>query len=138
MVFEWYLTVAVLDSVYRGPGSKMTFIVRPLHIKLHLLHLYTFKLCLKMHGCVLKIFGLAISMHASTFPQDFPQLIFQQGGPNPLPLKLPMEWNLNLALHTCMLDMNMLAHTHPCTHTQTPFHLLIYHMAPWLGVNTCC
>ena len=43
-----------------------------------------------MHVSVLKILGLAIPMHTS-FPQDFPQLIFQQGASAPQPpLKLPM------------------------------------------------
>ena len=41
---------------------------------------------------MLKILGVAIPMCASTFPQDFSQLIFQQGACAPLdpPLKLPM------------------------------------------------
>ena len=34
----------------------------------------------KMHVMVLKILGLAISMHTLAFPQDFPQLIFQLSG----------------------------------------------------------
>ena len=59
---------------------KITFIVRPLHIKLHL---DTLRICLKMHVSVLKILGLAIPMHTSPFPQDFPQLIFQQGASAP-------------------------------------------------------
>ena len=32
-----------------------------------------------MHVGALKIFSLAIPMHTSTFPEDFPKLIFQQG-----------------------------------------------------------
>ena len=63
--------MAVLDSVFRGGhASKVTFIVRPLSIKLHFLHLYMLKICLKMHVKVLKLLGLALatSMHASTFP----------------------------------------------------------------------
>ena len=67
-------------SIQGGHYSEITFIVRPLHIKLHFLHLYTFKICLKLHVCMLKILGLAMPIHMSTFHQDFPQLTFQQGG----------------------------------------------------------
>ena len=56
---------------------------------LHFLHLFTLKIGLKLHVCVLKILGLAMPMHMSTFHQDFPQLIFHQGGRGP-PLKSPM------------------------------------------------
>ena len=71
---------------------KITFIVRPLHIKLHFLNLYTLK-CLKMHVCALKILGLAIPMH-----QGFPQLIFQQEGAVPLqaPLKTAYAFMLQI------------------------------------------
>ena len=41
--------------------------------------IYTLKIGLKLHVFVLKIFGLAMPMRMSTFRQDFPQLIFQQG-----------------------------------------------------------
>ena len=85
--------MAVLDSVYiQGAyNSKITFIVRPIHMKVHFLHFYTIKMWLKMYVDVLKIFDFAIPMHTSTFPQDFPQLIFQQWGPLPPqpPLKKP-------------------------------------------------
>ena len=78
------MTVAILDSAYKGGHySKITFIVRPLHITLHFLHLYTLKIGLKLHVCVLKILGLVMPMHMSTFHQDFPQLIFYQGGRGP-------------------------------------------------------
>ena len=70
-------------------ANLVTFIVRPLHITLHFLHLYTLKIGLNIHVCVLKILDLAIPMHMSIFHQDFPQLIFHQGGHGP-PLKLPM------------------------------------------------
>ena len=68
-------------SIQGGHYSKITFIVRSLHIKLHFLHLYTLKIDLKLQVCVLKILSLAMPMRMSTFHQDFPQLIFQQGGP---------------------------------------------------------
>ena len=91
-------SVAILDSAYRGGHySKITFIVRPLHITLHFLHLCTLKIGLKLHVCVPKILGLAMPVHMSTFHQDFPQLIFYQGGPWPPlappgpPLKSPMK-----------------------------------------------
>ena len=85
------LSVAILDSAYRGGHySKITFIARPLHITLHFLHLCTLKIGLKLHVCVLKILGLAMPMHISTFHQDFPQLNFHQGSRGP-PLKLPMN-----------------------------------------------
>ena len=77
-----------------GPITLRSFLlrIRPLHIKLHFLHLYTLEICLEMHFSVLKTLGLAIPIHASTFPQDFPQLIFSIGGlcPPGLPLKSPM------------------------------------------------
>ena len=57
---------------------------------LHFLHLCTLKIGLKLHVCVLKILGLAMPMHMSTFHQDFPQLIFHQGGLWP-PLKIAYE-----------------------------------------------
>ena len=43
----------------------------------------------KMHVYIL---GLAIPMHTSTVPQDFPKFIFQQGAvpPQAAPLKTPM------------------------------------------------
>jgi len=47
--------------------------------KITFLHLYTLKICPKLHVGVLKILDLAIPMYASKFPQDFPQLIFQEG-----------------------------------------------------------
>ena len=53
---------------WRGPmtpGSPL--LVRILQFKLNFLHLYTFKICLKMHVGVLKILGLAIPMHTLTF-----------------------------------------------------------------------
>ena len=85
-----YAPVAILDSAYRGGHySKITFIVRPLHITLHFLHLCTLKIGLKLHVCVPKILGLAMPVHMSTFHQDFPQLIFTRGGRGP-PLKSPM------------------------------------------------
>ena len=67
---EYMKPVAILDSAYWGGHySKITFIVRPLHITLHFLHLYTLKIGLKLHVCVLKILanGLAIPMHMSVF-----------------------------------------------------------------------
>ena len=81
-------------SMQGGPYSKITFIVRPLHITLHFLHLYTLKIGLKLHICVLKILDLAMPMHMSTFHQDFPQLIFHQGAP----LKSPMVTRFILPL----------------------------------------
>ena len=39
-----------------------------------LLHLHALKM--KIHVCVLKILGLAMPMHMSTFHQDFQQLNF--------------------------------------------------------------
>ena len=91
---RYFGAVAILDSAYRGGHySKITFIARPLHITLHFLHLCTLKIGLKLHVCVLKILGLAMPMHMSTFRQDFPQLIFHQGGPCP-PLKSPMLWGI--------------------------------------------
>ena len=63
-------------SIQGGHYSKITFIVRPLHITLHFLHLYTLKIGLKLHVCVLKLLGLAMPMHMLTFHQDFPQLFF--------------------------------------------------------------
>ena len=71
--------MAILDSAYRGGQySKITFIARPLHIMLHFLHLCTLKIGLKLHVSVLKILGLAMPIHMSTFHQDFPQLIFDK------------------------------------------------------------
>ena len=46
---------------------KIMFIVRPFHFKLNFLHLDTLKIGLKIRVCVLKILGLAIPMHMSTF-----------------------------------------------------------------------
>ena len=47
--------MAVLDSGYSGAhDSKITFSIRPLHI-VTLLHLYTLKICLKIHVYLLKI-----------------------------------------------------------------------------------
>ena len=79
-------------SIQGGHYSKITFIVRPLHITLHFLNLYTLEIGLKLHVCVLKILGLAMPMHMSTFHQDFLQLIFHQGGPWPPwpPFKTPV------------------------------------------------
>ena len=68
----------------RGHYSKINFIVRPLYIKLHFLHLYTIKIGLKLHVCMLKILGLAMPIRMSTFHQDFPQLIFNRGAVVPL------------------------------------------------------
>ena len=69
--------VVILDSAYRGGhDSKITFIVRPLYYKLDFLHFHTLKISLKIHVGVLKILGLAMLMHMSTFHQDFPQLNF--------------------------------------------------------------
>ena len=94
--------VAILDSAYRGGHySKITFIVRPLHITVNFLHLYTLKIDLKLHVCVLKIFGLAMPMHMSTFHQDFPQLILHQGGPWP-PLKSPMSVCMCVCVCVCV------------------------------------
>ena len=76
--------MAILVSAYRGGHYfKITFIVRPLHIKLHFLHLYTLKIGLKLYVFVLKILGLSMPMHMPTLHQDFPQLIFQQGAMAP-------------------------------------------------------
>ena len=63
-------------SIQGGHDSRSTimFIVKPLHYKLDFLHLYTLKIGLKTHFWVLKILGLAMPMHLSTFHQDFPQL----------------------------------------------------------------
>ena len=63
-----YVSVAILQG---GHYSKITFIVRTLHITLHFLHLYILKICLKLHLCVLKILGLAMPIHMSTFHQDY-------------------------------------------------------------------
>ena len=63
-------------SLQGGHDSKIMFIVRPLHYKLDFLHLHTLKIGLKIHVCALKILGLAMPMHMSTFHQDFPQLNF--------------------------------------------------------------
>ena len=43
------------------------FIVRPLHYKLDFLHLHTLKIGLKIHVYALKLLGLAMPMHMSTF-----------------------------------------------------------------------
>jgi len=67
------------------------FIVRPLRYKLNFLHLHTLKIGLKIHACVLKILGLAMPMHMSTFRQDFPQLNFKVGAPTG-PLKIAYAW----------------------------------------------
>ena len=59
------MSVAILDPAYRGGhDSKITFIVRPIHYKLDFLDLHTLKIS---HVCVLKILGLAMPMHMSTF-----------------------------------------------------------------------
>ena len=69
--------MAILDSAYRGGhDSKITFIVKPLHYKVDSLHLHTLKISLKIHVYVLKIFGLAMPMHMTTFHQDFPLINF--------------------------------------------------------------
>ena len=71
-------------SCHPVPGVyKSMFIVKPPHITSHFLHLYTLKIGLKLHVCVLKILGLAMPMHMSIFHQDFPQLIFHHA-----PLKI--------------------------------------------------
>ena len=98
--------MANLDSAYRGGHYfRITFIVRPLHITLHFLHLCTLKIGPKLHVCVLKILGLAMSMHMSTVHQDFPQLIFNQEGcgpPGP-PLKSPMYVAIILKMLSSMV-----------------------------------
>ena len=66
-------------SIQGGHYSKIRFKVRPLYITLHFLHLCTLKIGLKLHVCVLKILGLPMPMHMSTFHHDFPQLIFTRG-----------------------------------------------------------
>ena len=48
---------------------------------------------LKTHFCVLKILGLAMPMHVSTFYQDFSQLNFHQG---PVPPRTPLKSPMNL------------------------------------------
>ena len=64
------------DSRLTIQGGHDFKIMRPLHYKLNFLHLHTLKIGLKIHVCVLKILGLAMPMHMSTFYQDFPQLNF--------------------------------------------------------------
>ena len=71
-------------SIQGGHYSKITFKVRPLHITLHFLHLCILKIGLKLHVCALKILGLAMPMHISTFHHDFPKLTFHQGAMVPL------------------------------------------------------
>jgi len=68
---------AILDLAYKGgQDSKITLIVKPFHYELDFLHLHTLKIDLKIHVFVLKILGLTMSMHISTFHQDFPRLNF--------------------------------------------------------------
>ena len=50
-------------SIQGGHYSKVTFIVRPLHITLHFLHLYILKIGIKLHVRVLKMLGLAMPRH---------------------------------------------------------------------------
>ena len=69
--------MAILDLAHKGgQDSKITFIVKLLHYELDFLHLHTLEIGLKIHVFVLKILGLTMPMHMSTFHQDFPQLNF--------------------------------------------------------------
>ena len=114
---------SVLDSAYRGAitGYKITLIiVGPFHITLHFLLLYTLKIGLKLHVCELKIFGLAMPIHMSIFHQDFPQLIFHQGGPG---VKSPMVACVIVWKNT---DTQLYAHTQSHTHTKSYSHTQSY------------
>ena len=72
-----------LDSVFRGAyNSKIIFIIRPLHIKLHFLHLYTLEICLEIHFSVLKTpawFSNNMQSMLQYFLRIFRNLFFQQG-----------------------------------------------------------
>ena len=77
--------MAILDSAYRGDHySKVTFIVRPLHIKLHFLHLYTLKIGLKLHVYALKIFWLSNANALCHISSRFSTTYFSTGGDGPL------------------------------------------------------
>ena len=52
-------------SIKGGHDSKITFIVKPLHYKLHCLHLHTIKISRSKKVCVL--LGLSLPMHMSAF-----------------------------------------------------------------------
>ena len=82
--------MAILDSAYRGGHySKIIFIVRPLHIKLHaLIHLYTLKISLKLHVYVLKNIWLSYANAYVNISSRFSTTYL--GGLWP-PLKLPMS-----------------------------------------------
>ena len=68
-------------STQGGHYSKITFIVRPLHITLHFLNLYTLKIGLKLHVCVLKILGLAMPMYVYVnISSRFSTTYFSPGG----------------------------------------------------------
>ena len=78
----------ILDSAYRGGHySKITFIVRPLHISLHFLHLYTLKIGLKLHVCVLKIPVLINVNVYVNISSRFSPINFSPGAT--APLKIP-------------------------------------------------
>ena len=69
--------VAILDLAYRGVITLRSHYCSTTHF----LHLYTLKISLKLHVCVIKILGLAMP----TLHQDFSQLVFQPGAWLPSP-----------------------------------------------------
>ena len=67
-------------------------------------------MCLKMHVYVpLKILGLAIPMHTSTFPHN---IFFNRGGPIPrLPLKT--AYDACVYMHVCMYSQEFMVFEEP-------------------------
>ena len=101
-----YCTVAILDSAYRGGHySKITFIVRALHITLYFLHLCILKIGLKSVTCLCaKNTWFSNAIAYVNISSRFYTTYFSPGGPWP-PLKIAygIASNKIIYIHACMV-----------------------------------